>query len=1270
MKKVRLLLVFLLSLFLVKSIFSQEYPYTNYSIITIKNNVNSNLYNYPVLITINDTQGLILNGYLNPTCTNLIFQQNGRQLPYFVQTCGYISVNTSTGFSNSTILLKDYPSIPATLSPINGSWWYNNTWTGSALNEYVYITLDIKGYVYPVWLEVNTSGPEYAIWVNGKYLYNSNPWNFTYNSQQLANMTDQLFDITNFIVQNGINNILIFATSNTTNNTLTFRIIIPSANVTITQDGVYYLPGTIWVNVSSIPANNYTTLYMLFTYPNISTITNNLSNVFIYGSYPISNTHTSTSTTTDAFFTYQGAYVYAQWVLNPTLYIVNDYSTNTSYFITPYTINNISVSTYNAGCTISGVNIFYYLTTYMPSSMSLRQFVTVSQNASYYIPSYSTVRIGLQTPIFWLDGYILNIIFNRAPGGCGRIYVISGMNALELYGFSSLGNYPLYGIPVSSANYLPSSTITGYFRKYVYPPPSVSINTVLNVSYPISISIQYPQQNSTVVVMPDNPVIQPVVTINSIVPITICNMTLYGGTNVIYDGVCTNSINVTGASPGYYTLLVSASNQYNSTNASVTFYLTFANGTYGFFYVSYPPNVPSTPFYVNVSTTCTGNICAAGKIQLTVPPVCYTPISTVDITQLLPGQVFSTSFIVQCAYSSSPYNFNVNVYQSGNLVYTNNFTLDGPRLSLSYTTTNDTLYVYAYPSGWGQNITLLVTVKQGWVINSTTTQSQFYVNVSDNTQSLIYTSPVLPGQTYTVYANVYYPQLFATYPVQSIFVTIQATQPPTIYSVTSPSTNYNGLPTDICYNVSDQVAVTSVSGYYINGLGQVVYLFNSTYFNQTVYACTPVNLTLGNYSIYVKACDYSGLCSIFPPVSVSIIPYPQYNIIIYPSNVSVFHSSPQVISIYYSHPLEQYTSCTITSNDEMFNMKVTLYNNTNNTITFSLSPGEYNMFIICSSNYTAIAKPIVIIYDTMPPIIEGFNVTNNILYLYLYDNIGLAYAQYNVTVGNTTNTYNVLLSGTSYILQIPLALSSITIEGYVYDISGLSVPFVYSYSLAQPISPQTQDVTKPSTQTNITSTQTNITNVTNFTNITVYQSYQSNYIALLIPTINATVIHKGLQITASVTARYYPVNCTIYPFNTTMLIQTSAPYTTIITQNIVPGTYVVYAICTDSVGDIATSNMVVLNITSQDIYMFGASAFVGTQNGIYSILLLGGVVALLGYLMRSRVLILIGAGLAASLAPLYTGIILGQPVFAAVEVVVILAGLYVLNRYLLYNAFE
>ena len=64
MKKAKFFVVLLLSLFLVKSIFSQNYPYTNYSIITIKNNVNSNLYNYPILITLNDTQNLILNGYV------------------------------------------------------------------------------------------------------------------------------------------------------------------------------------------------------------------------------------------------------------------------------------------------------------------------------------------------------------------------------------------------------------------------------------------------------------------------------------------------------------------------------------------------------------------------------------------------------------------------------------------------------------------------------------------------------------------------------------------------------------------------------------------------------------------------------------------------------------------------------------------------------------------------------------------------------------------------------------------------------------------------------------------------------------------------------------------------------------------------------------------------------------------------------------------------------------------------------------------------------
>jgi hypothetical protein len=569
------------------------------------------------------------------------------------------------------------------------------------------------------------------------------------------------------------------------------------------------------------------------------------------------------------------------------------------------------------------------------------------------------------------------------------------------------------------------------------------------------------------------------------------------------------------------------------------------------------------------------------------------------------------------------------------------------------------LYVYAYPSGWGQNITLLVTVKQGWVINSTTTQSQFYINISDNTQSLIYSSPAIPGQTYAVYSQVAYPQTFSSYPVQSIFVTIQATQPPIIYSVTSPYINYNGLPTNICYNVSDQIAVTSVSGYYINNLGQVIYLFNNTYFSQTVYACTPVNLTLGNYSIYVKACGYSGLCSIFPPVPVSIIPYPPYTIVIYPSNVSIFHSSPQVISIYYSHPLEPYTLCTITSSDETINMKATLYNNTNNTIAFLLSPGEYNLFITCSSNYTAKTVPFTIIYNYLPPIINSVNISNGYLILNVSSNVRLANVTYNVTVGNTTNTYSQTLSWTSAIIQIPLPTGSFTINGYVYDISGLSVPFMYGVSGVSVIS------TIPTNGTVIYANGT-ITNLTT-TNIT---TGTSSYIPLLLPSIDVSKTPKGLMVTAMVISRYYPVNCTIYPFNTTMIIQTSAPYTAIITPNITPGTYIVYAICTDSIGDIATSNMVVLNITPQDIYMFGTSAFIGTENGIYSILLLGGVVALLGYLMRSRVLVLIGAGLAASIAPLYTGIILGQPVFAAIEIVAILTGLYALHKYLLYHAFE
>ena len=1248
MKKARLILVFLLSLFLVKSVFSQNYPYTNYSIITIQNNVNSNLYNYPILITLNNTQALITNGYLNPTCTNLIFQQNGQGLPYFVQTCGYISVSSSIGFGNTNIPLSNNPSIPVSLSPVNGSWWGNNIWTGSSQDTYASISLNLNGYAYPVWLEVNTSGAEYAIWVNGQYIYNSNPWNFSYNSQQPANTTDQVFDLTNYIVQNSTNNILIFATSNTTNNYLSYQIIIPSANVTISSNGIYYLPGTIWLNVPSIPANNYTNIYLLLTYPNTSTIINNLSNVFTYGTHKISNTYNNLYVIKDTVFSdIPGSeYGYEQWLLTPFLYQVNDYCSNSNYYLVPYEITGISIPVNKGKYTLTGVNVGYYLSSYLSStSIGPGQFVTVQQNYTTQVNTWSSININLPTPIFWLDGYYLNLIFNRPPiGGAGEIFGISGMNATGLYGVIDNGYYPLYNIPVESYNIIPLSYITGYFRPFVSPEPTVSMSILLNISNttnisaPISINIQFPQPNSTVAILPNNQVLQPIVVINSTLPINSCNMTLYNSVSTIYSGTCTPAINVTGIQPGFYTLFVSASNQYNSTNTSVTFYMTIANGVYNFTYMTYPSSVPSTPFYINISTTCTNNICAPGQVSLITPVACYTPTPTINIPEMLPGQIFNTSFIVQCAYATYPYVFNVSFYLAGSLFSTQGISLNGPSLSLSYNITNGIFYVYAYPSEWGQNITLLTTVQQGWVMNSTTTQNQFYINISDNTPSIIYSSPAIPGQIYTVYAQVYSPYFFDTYPTQSIFTTIQATQPPTIYSVNIPSTNYNGLLTNICYNVSDQIAVTNVSGYYINNLGQTIYLFNNTYFNQSVYACTPVNLTLGNYSIYVKACDYSGLCSIFPPVPVSIIPYPPYNIIIYPSNVSIFHSSPQVISIYYSHPLEPYTSCIITSSSGTINMRVTLYNNTNNTIAFSFQPGQYNLFITCSSNYTAETVPFTIIYNYLPPMINSVNISNGYLILNVSSNVGLLNVAYNITVGNTTNSYNQTLSGTSAIIQIPLPTGPFTIIGYIYDISGLSMPFIYGIS-----------------GTSVIITNSTVGNTT---------SGSTSYIPLLLPSINVSETPKGLMVTAMAVSRYYPVNCTIEPFNTSVTLGSSLPYAAII-PNASVGTYPVYAVCTDPAGDIATSNSIPVSVSPDYLQFVGTANTIATENTLYSLPLLGIIFAILGYLFRSKTLFFSGTELALSTPIIYAILSTLSPVFIGLSVVPVILGAYILYKYIL-----
>ncbi|MGC9133490.1 MAG: hypothetical protein ACP5GJ_03780 [Nanopusillaceae archaeon] len=1291
MKKAKLLGVFLLSLFLVKSIFSFDPSQWagNYTIF-IQNNANVSVWNYDLMYQFNSTQ-LISQGLLQPTCNDIRFiGPNGQELNYYLASCGYISVNLSYNTGTSCIYLQNNPAFPATPNTPSGSWYF--TFSSDA---YETLNLYESSTIVPVILNIQTNALV-AIWVNGQLVYENNPFTFSCNDNDVDQVdTSQSFDITNYLHQ-GNNVIYIWATGNSPGLYINTSIYLPSDNLTINQNGVYNLPGIVFVQIPYLPASGNTSMYMYYGNPNA--VSKSTLNAFIQGSYPaLQNLINSQS---QVFANNYDVFDVQTGSASNFVELLPQYFNNSGSYLVPFIINSITVPIakgYNF--VIPGLSVGYSLLSNIISTQpSNNQVSFVAQNQYYGVLSAGqNLTINLNTPIYWVPGYNLGIYIVRAgnqqkypickpSGGTGCTVLPSGTYAVPLnnvglvsyYGNGpAYSNYPYFDKTALAFNLLPIYYYNGYYMYYlnpaptyttIVPPPITNTTnvTLTNGTNSIVLTINYPSNGSIEYVSKTNYLLYVGYSVLSNYTINSCNISITSGNITYYFGNCSTAINVSGINPGWYTLTINVSNiAGGNTTANTIFYLDYPPGTYNFTIVQTPSYINGESEYINTSFVCTGGECDYGSVQLNVPSYCAVLNPVVNIPMLSSGQQYNVSFLIDCIYNTS-YPFTINYYIAGSLINSTSFSIPPASLSISYTLSTNNLTIYANPTGFYNNVTLYTVINQGWVINSTANQIVYNITVPPNQNDIIYTTNVTPGQTFAIYVGIQSPSLFTFYPVQSIYLVVQATQPPIIYSATIPQINYQGLPVNLCYNITDQVAVTNVTINLIyNNVQQTIV---ENYFSPNVSACVPLNVTqLGNYSVLLQACDYSGLCISYPTINFQVVPYPPYNITIYPNTTIVTQSSPVYVTIYFYHPLQNSVQCVITNSQGTLNLRETLYNNTNVTVPLSFSSyGVYNLYLSCVSPYTAITVPFTIIYSNLPPLIEGINITNDTINLYLYDQVGLEGAIYNITIGNSTQIYNVSLSGNYGVLQLPLILSqSVIIKGYIYDLAGLSTPFTYSYTLAQPIA----FGPSPGTPTYIGYLNVSSTNSTNITNITISGS-PSNYIALLIPTINATVIPKGIQITASVIAKYYPVNCTIYPFNTTMIIQTSAPYTAIITPNITPGTYIIYATCTDSVGDMATSNMVVLNVTPQDIYMFGTSAFVGTENGIYSILLLGGVVALLGYLMRSKILVLIGAGLAASLAPLYTGVISGQPVFATIETGAILVGLYILHKYLLYHAFE
>ncbi len=1177
---------------ILKPIYAQDWYNTSWAYrlpITIHENSGSNLTNFQVHIIVN-TQALISAGKMNPDCSDIRFtyynstSNTETEIPYWIES----GCNTT----NTSIWVK-VPYIPA--------------------NSNVTI-----------------------------YMYYGNP-NVTFDS--LSNNGSAVFIQFLNLSQNSIPPGWTWTVINTPSGSV-------SGNVSI-SNGTLYISNT---NGNGVWDENYqaTLFYYNATVSGnfvavakVTSLTN--TNPWAMAGIIVQNSINATTNNGEAdIVATPGNGIAFQWVSSSSD-IAPDNNSNGGKYSFPVYLKLVKVGSYISGYySGDGVNWTQQGTAVSPIGISNNQYIAlfVTPHASatatatftlFYVRQY--VSVSPSVYISQEQSYVYVNVYVETP---------NITNVSVVYNVSSSIDTLISNAPVS--NYLmiiesPSDNLTANVLNYTsgynctVTPSLVSVSPLNTYNFTVSCSLIF-----TFILNPSyitvNLGASNVSTINFITAIS-SNVTFNCSTpntniecNVSPNVLNTNntavvSVYAYNVSGGLYNVTITATD--GQTVVSQNLSVDVIVGYYSVVSLSYPSVVPVSNFYINSTIMCTYADCNPGTAVLIYPGGCTVGNTYYNIPPLNAGDTYNLSFEVSCIYLPI-YNFSI-IYTTENYTNSSNITLFPFFYNVYHTISNNTLYLHIEPVGQGANVTYYISylVKDAIYNTSISNGTVLYTAVSD-TDNVVFSYNLTPGLNFTFIISIAYPYNWSNYPVSIYNVSYIPYTQPSINSVAVQYAYqlYGGL---VCYNVSDELAVTNVS-LFIDLNAQWVMFGSKSYLNRSVSDCmnfSTDNLQVGStYLAYIAATSYTGNVTESPVIPFTVSPAPEY--IINVSYPSATQEPSAIINLTVTHPLESIINCSIQYSNEL--SSITVYNNTPYLFTVPLSYGINNIYITCGDKvYTT--KAIQIVMENTPPYIESVNIVNNTLLINAADSVGLSEAIVNLTINNITQIYVYNLSGTSSTIPISLQPGYMYIDAIIYNLAGLSTSFVAKFNIPQ-------------------SSTTSSTGVSSSTTSTLY-----TIILPLFANISANLTNNGISVIIDTESSNYPVFCTVFPFNETVEIYSSNPVISVFTPKSA-GLYSIYAVCVDRAGDEFTTNTVLLNVPEDFIRQITAAAL-ARETTPAGLIALGTIVLVLGILFASRWLALVGLIILGSSVPVYTLLTTGSPILTALSsaiVVVVSAIIY------------
>ena len=1211
MKKGFLAIIALLLFF--KPIFSFNFvDWHNVTGISIYNPNNFNVTNYQLRLNLSN-----LSKYLIQTqCKDIRFiDSNGNILPYYVESCGKIFVNASYSTGTTCLALEDNISFPSPTTNYGNTSWWSDVWPSCDYCDfYAYLNLTILGSIRPIYIEIE-SDDGHALWVNNKLVYRNNPFG---GICHVGGTAHRIYDITPYL-HSGYNYIYIWCSEWEGAEVCKFRIIIPSLNLVIDKNGVYNLTPIVWVKLN-LTAKSNNTIYMFYNTTANVTSNSNISTTFINSTIrilPNSPVSPISIGTYDYFNTYYPR-ARADYLITPDMFKEGN------YYLVPYVIDKIKVPIKKT----SGTNLYKATVKYMLTDISS---LTQAYSSGWVFASYpktisrpyagTNATFVLDFPITWVNKNLLLsfIRVNSYSRYGGEAYYIITNKPTSLYYVSWGGSWPL---DVSSYNarymHVLDMYFTGLFRKVLPIEPTYTFfNISTNKTHEINITINSPV--GPYYVSHRNPIIPINVSISSNYPILSCDIAIVGN-NISVEYLCNvKYINVSNFPEGLYYFSVTATDLFGYSISNVTnFDLRFPKGNYSNITVYYPQLVPVKYFYINTTFTCTGDTCDYGKVELYYPNVCGVDNDTYYIPMLNTGESYNVSFRVICNYSTS-YNFSIRYSIVNGFVSYKNFTMYPFFYTIYHNFVNNTLYLYVHTYGAGDNITFSIKYDIRDIFNNSIGSGSLIKEVMPDLDSVVFEYNMSPGWVANFTFYIYKPDGWKSYTPQKYEVAYLTYNPPVIYNVTVPFAykDFYGL---VCYNVSDDMAVTNVS-VFINKETQW-YLYNYTkYFSKNVSGCMKFNVNNLNegytYLLYLRAIDYTGNYTDSPVVSFKLLPPPPYNItVIYPKATQ---ETTAIINLTVTHPLVSTINCTVSYGNKYDH--ITVYNATPYIFTVPLDYGINNIFFICGTSAHSTSKSITIIRDNVPPIIEDYYINDSKVYIKAKDDVGLSKAIVNMTVNGNLKTIEYNLTGKEDTFSFNLEPGNISVDAVVYDLAGLSTEFKAKY--------------------------------------TVYGKGNVTVKVPLVATLDANLTSEGIYVKITAKTDYYPVYCTVMPFNDTMKIYSPEPYVSVFKE--LPhrsGIYRIYAVCVDRAGNVVTTNSVLLSVPEEFISSITARAFLN-ETVPAGIVALGLIILILGILMKDKTILSIGINVTATSIPVYVLLSTGNPQLTAITsmIVVITSGI-------------